>query len=54
LPDGIEEVEWVVCPPGQEYVCPLDKFGFLEALPRVCTAAEFLEHLKAKTAILPT
>jgi len=54
LPDGIEEVEWVVCTPGQEYVRPVDKFGYLGTLPRVCTVAEFLEHLKAESAKLPS
>ncbi len=53
LPDEVEEVEWVVCTPGQEYVCPVDKFGYLETLPRVCTVAEFLEHLRAEAAKLP-
>lgn len=54
LPSEIEEVEWVVCTPGQEYVCPVDKFGYLGTLPRVCTVAEFLEHLKIEATKLPS
>lgn len=50
LPDGIEEVQWVVCTPGQEYVRPAGKFGYLGTLPRVCSVAEFLEHLQSEAA----
>ncbi len=53
LPDGIEEVEWVVCTAGQEYVCPVDEVrlpGNVASMSAPC--AEFLEHLKAEAAKL--
>jgi hypothetical protein len=50
VPDEVHEIVWVVCTSGQEFVWPVDKFGTFGTLPRVCTVAEFLEHLRAEAA----
>jgi Nuclease-related domain. len=45
FPD-VNNVEWVVCCPTQEYINPWDKYGFLSNdIPRVCTPQEFVDHL---------
>lgn len=42
----IQQVEWVVCTPSQEYLNPLDAFGMLsEEIPRICTPEELVRHL---------
>lgn len=52
VPDEVTEIEWIVCTSGQEFVCPENKFGALGTLPRVCTVAELLEHLRDEAAKL--
>jgi hypothetical protein len=39
-------VEWVVCLPSQEFLNPVDKYGYLSyPTPRVCTPEELASHL---------
>jgi len=42
---GIRTIEWVVCTPSQEFLLPVDKFGYLSpGIPRVCTPEELINH----------
>jgi Nuclease-related domain. len=43
---GIRTTEWVVCTPSQEFLLPVDRFGYLSpGIPRVCTPEELIIHL---------
>lgn len=44
--DGTLAVEFCVCTPSQQYICPCDKFGWLhDGVPRVCTPEELISIL---------
>ncbi|MCB0521410.1 MAG: hypothetical protein H6577_17940 [Lewinellaceae bacterium] len=34
------ELFWIVCMPEQEYIHPIDKYGLINGIPRVCTLEE--------------
>lgn len=39
-------IQWIVCTPTQEYICPFDKYGLLtNEIPRVCTHEELIDFL---------
>lgn len=49
---GVEEVQWAVCGPTQEFLLPPDRYGFLAAgVPRVCTHEEFLSVLEHGSSV---
>jgi len=42
----VDRVEWVACFPSQEFLKPVDKYGYLShRIPRVCTPEELASHL---------
>ncbi|HUR79468.1 MAG TPA: hypothetical protein VM733_01785 [Thermoanaerobaculia bacterium] len=43
---GVEDVQWLVCGPTQEFLLPLDRYGLLASgVSRVCTHEELLTYL---------
>lgn len=46
--EGVEQVQWAVCGPSQEFLLPPDRYGVLAPdVPRVCTHEEFVSVLRA-------